>query len=113
MKKRSSLQSSLLLKEQIEVLREQLKQNNPEPLYAEIRQLQAALNARHSQAEENNRLKEDMQKLKILIRRVIRCPKVEYNQLSEELEKVKKEFSKARIQLQDVKLEKSENCGGN
>lgn len=85
------------LKEQIETLRNQLKQNDPEPLYAEIRQLQAALNAKHSQAEENNRLKEDMQKLRDSYQDV--CPKVEYNQLSEELEKVKKEFSKARIQL--------------
>lgn len=95
--KEKQLAEQARLKEKIEALQDQLRQNDPEPLYAEIRQLQAALNARHSQAEENNRLKEDMQKLRDSYHDV--CPKVEYNQLNEELEKVKKEFSKARIQL--------------
>lgn len=95
--KEKQLTEHIKVKEQIDVLQTQLRQNDPAPLYAQIRQLQAALDERHSQAEENSRLKEDMQKLRDSYHDV--CPKIEYEQLNRELEQVKKEFSKAKIQL--------------
>ena len=82
---------------QIDELNTQIQQNDPTPLYAQIQQLQAALNDQQVQAEENSRLREDIQKLRDSYGEV--CSKMEHSELGTELEQVKKELSKAKMQL--------------
>ncbi len=84
---------------QIAQLQTEIAQNDPAPLHAKIEQLTKELGAHQEKAEENDRLRGELEQLRTACGEGEVCPKADYDALSEELEQVKKEFSKAKMQL--------------
>ncbi len=87
------------LHKQIEQLKAEIEQNDPAPLHAKIEQLQTALGEQQGKAEEVSRLRGELEQLRTACGEGEVCPKAEYDALNLELEQVKKEFSKAKMQL--------------